>query len=458
LRHQRDGAFWREPERPLDSIQIPVFLIGGFADGYRDTIPRLLAQLKSPVQAIVGPWEHSFPHDATVGPDIEWRELAVRWLDQWLKGRDTGINSEPKLQVYMRHWFSPDPTLTEIPGEWRNEESWPPQGQQIHTLYLRDNHSLDAESTSAAAVHSLKYVPSIGVDIGKEAFDLQPDQRPFDAFSLVYDSAPLETESAILGMPEVHLRASATARLANWFVRLSDDAPDGRVTMITFGGLNGAQRESMTDPQDLEPNQIYSLRVPMRFTSWVFAPGHRIRLSISNAQWPMFWPTPYAMTTSLHLGGDEASRLLLPTVPLRGPLTPPHFNSVAQSDGSLSPQSARSPSPHWTLHRSEFGRPVIIDSGRKEGWSRPQKWPWGNFYARGFRAFEVQDEHPESASYRGNKDSRVQLPDRELIWHTEWDLHSDTTNFYYLLRRELRENGKVIREKEWKDTIARDHQ
>ena len=68
LRHQRDDAFWHEPERPLDRIRVPVFLIGGFADGYRDTIPRLLAQLKSPVRAIMGPWEHSFPHDASVGP------------------------------------------------------------------------------------------------------------------------------------------------------------------------------------------------------------------------------------------------------------------------------------------------------------------------------------------------------------------------------------------------------
>jgi predicted acyl esterase len=458
LRHQRDDAFWHEPERPLDSIRIPIFLTGGFVDGYRDTIPRLLRELKSPVKAIMGPWEHAFPHEAGVGPDIEWRELAVRWLDQWLKGRDTGVSSEPKLAVYMRHSYPPDPTLMEIPGEWRSEKSWPPQDQKIQSLYLKDNHSLDAESTSTPAVHSLKYVPSIGIDVGLEAFDLQPDQRPVDAFSLVYDSAPVKADGAILGMPEVHLQASATAPLANWFARLSDVAPDGSVTLITFGGLNGTQRESMADPRDLEPNRTYTLRVSMRFTSWVFTAGHRIRLSISNAQWPMFWPTPYAMTTSLYLGGDEPSRLLLPTVPTTGPLPPPHFGPVAQSDWPSSPQSASPNTPAWTLHRSEFGTPVTIESGRREGWSRPQKWPWGTYYGRGFRKFEVQDDHPELASYVGNNDFRVQLPNRELIWHTEWDLHSDRTNFYYLLKRELRENGKVIREKEWKETIPRDHQ
>src|SRR5207302_8678787 len=98
-------------------------------------------------------------------------------------------------------------------------------------------------------------------------------QRPVDAFSLVYDSAPLETEIAILGLPEVRLQASATAPQADWFARLSDVAPDGSATLITGGGLNGAQRDSMSNPQNLEPGKIYSLRVPMRFTSWIFPVG-----------------------------------------------------------------------------------------------------------------------------------------------------------------------------------------
>src|SRR5205807_3510262 len=228
------------------SIRIPVLLIGAFVDGYRDTIPRLLVELKSPVRAIVGPWGHDYPHDVAPGPAIEWRDLGTRWWDQWLKGRETGVMSEPKLAVYMRHWYPPDPTLAEIPGEWRNEKNWPPQDQKIQSLYLGPDHSLSEGSPSTSSVHKLKYVPSIGVDAGFEAFDLQPDQRPVDAFSLVYDSAPLQNEIAILGLPEVRLRASATATLADWFARLSDVAPDGQVTLITAGALNGAQRESMS--------------------------------------------------------------------------------------------------------------------------------------------------------------------------------------------------------------------
>jgi len=124
------------------------------------------------------------------------------------------------------------------------------------------------------------------------------------------------------GRPRALLQASATAPLADWIARLSDVAPDGEVTQITGAGINGAQRESMSDPKDLVPGKVYPLDIEMHLTSWVFPKGHRIRISISNALWPMILPTPYAMTTSLQLGGETGSRVLLPVVPVHGSRAP----------------------------------------------------------------------------------------------------------------------------------------
>ena len=152
--------------------------------------------------------------------------------------------------------------------------------------------------------------------------ELLSDPRPVDAFSLVYDSAPLNEDLAILGRPRALLQASATAPLADWFARLSDVAPDGTVTQITGAGVNGAQRDSMTEPQDLDPGKMYSIDITIHLTSWVFPKGHRIRLAVSNALWPMILPTPYSMTTSLQLGGSSGSRLVMPVVPLKGAVAP----------------------------------------------------------------------------------------------------------------------------------------
>src|SRR4029079_4189136 len=151
--------------------------------------------------------------------------------------------------------------------------------------------------------------------------ELLSDPRPVDAFSLVYDSAPLREDVAILGRPRALLKASATAPLADWFARLSDVAPDGTVTQITGAGINGAQRESMTEPRALEPGKVYALEITLHLTSWVFPAGHRVRLAISNALWPMVLPTPHAMTPS-HQLGSNGSRLTLPVVPAQGEAAP----------------------------------------------------------------------------------------------------------------------------------------
>ena len=122
---------------------------------------------------------------------MEWRDQAVRWFDYWLKGRDTGVENDPRLVVYMQHWHPPDPNLQEVPGEWRREDVWPPKDAKEHDYFLQGNHTLES-SAASQATHQLKYVPTVGVEAGFWWGELLSDPRPVDAFSLVYDSAPLE--------------------------------------------------------------------------------------------------------------------------------------------------------------------------------------------------------------------------------------------------------------------------
>ena len=70
-RQQRDGPFWdRASVRDrYDDIRIPTFHIGGWYDGYRDSVPRMLEHVKNaPVKAIVGAWHHTWPHEPYPGP------------------------------------------------------------------------------------------------------------------------------------------------------------------------------------------------------------------------------------------------------------------------------------------------------------------------------------------------------------------------------------------------------
>jgi hypothetical protein len=130
---------------------------------------------------------------------------------------------------------------------------------------------------------------------------------------------------------------------------------------------------------------------------------------------------------------------------------------VAGQDESRSPKAAREASSEWTSIRSEFGNPTFVVSGTHR-YSPPTIWPWGQYASRTFRAFSLEDDHPDSATYSGNNDFQLKLPSRSLTWHTEWIIRSDKTNFYYRFKRRLSENGKIVREKEWKNVMPRDLQ
>ncbi|MGH2677309.1 MAG: CocE/NonD family hydrolase [Actinomycetota bacterium] len=449
LRHQRNGPFWRRASlRPdYERLEVPAMLVGGFLDGYRDSIPRMLANVPAPTRAIVGPWNHAWPHDATPGPEIEWRGDAVRWWDHWLKGMDSGLLAEPRLAVFLRSWHPPNPSLPVLPGSWRWED-WPIEGTDERTFHLGSDGSL-RPSPGPDADHHLPYRPGAGAEAGAWWGELLVDQGPLDAMCLVYESEPLAGDVAIIGMPRAILQASVDAPLAHFFARLSDVSPDGQVTLVTGGGLNGAHRRSAGHPEPLEPGAADRFEVPMRFTSWAFPAGHRIRLAVSNHLWPMMWPTPHPMSLSLHVAD---SMLMLPFVPLEARHVP-RFAAPRRSrapaelatEGDIHPTA-------WLVDRIE-GSTMASWKGAEES-----RFPWGTLRSTEFLRFKVSDDRPDRAAVLGEGDILVTLPGRTLAWRTRLSLRSDREHFLYRFRRILAEDGTVIREKDWEATVPRDFQ
>jgi uncharacterized protein len=381
----------------------------------------------------------------------------VRWWDYWLKGKQNGIMDEPRFEVFMRRFYPPDPNIKEIPGEWRAEKTWPPKNQRAQTFYFQSNHALGGAAPAAtdASKHKLRYVPSVGSEAGFWWGDFTTDQRPIDAFSLVYDYAPLEKDLAILGWPKAILHVSATPPLADWFVRLSDVAPDGTVTMITGAGQSGAQRASAANPTDLEPGRQYELPFELHLTSWVFLSGHRIRLAISNALFPIIWPTPYPMTTSLFLGGGNGSRLELPIVPAESSARP-HFPAIDPAPPFEEATSSEEtwPPKNWSVTRD------LMTSTTRAAWSGDDsgEFLWGKMKDHEEMTYVVEDDKPEASAVHADASTTVELPGRTLIWSVVLDLRSDAKNFYYHFERRLNENGKLICQKSWDEIIPRDHQ
>jgi pimeloyl-ACP methyl ester carboxylesterase len=321
------------------------------------------------------------------------------------------------------------------------------------TLYLYDAHVLSTDPAKPA-VHQLRYIPSVGVEAGFWWGELLTDQRPVDAFSLTYDSALLKVDLTILGRPHALLQASSSAPLADWFARLSDVAPDGTVTQVTGAGINGAQRDSASEPKDLVPNQTYPLDIEMHLATWTFPKGHRIRLAVSNALWPMVWPTPSAMTTTLQLGGNTGSRLTLPLVP-PSMYAIPQFAPPEPSEQRSDIQSAGFPWPgDWKTERDELnGKTKVTWTGKSE-----ETYPWGKETDFEGLTYLADDTHPETSSVQAEAEIVMALKQQTLTWQGHLTLTSDTQNFYYKYTRQLFKDGQQIKQKTWQETIPRDHQ
>jgi predicted acyl esterase len=469
-RRQRDGPFWDRTalKTRYESIRVPTFVIGGWYDGYRDSVPRMLEHMKAPVKAMIGPWSHCWPHDAYPKPGMEWRREAVRWFDHWLKGRDTGIMDEPRLAVYVRRWHPPGPRLEEAPGEWRFEDGWPIARVREQVFHPRADHTLLSGDGAAGpgANHPLRYVPTTGVEIGGPVMwwgDVAPDQRPADAYSLVYDTAPLSDQVEILGLPHAILNVSANAPMAHWFARLSDVAPDGTVTLVAGAGFNGTHRDSARDPKPIEPGRPFTLDIEMHVTSWIFAPGHRIRLAVSNAMWPMIWPTPYAMTTTLHLGGASGTRLVLPVVPPaaapaerpRPAFAAPEPDEALKGFGTLETGTASGYGEIESIERFPAAGGAARVKATNGGGVR---YPWGNERNTESIVHEARDDRPEATSVTGDYTTTVSLPDRALRWEAHVVFRSNRETFFLTYTRRLLRDGVLVREKTWTDAIPRDFQ
>ncbi len=127
LEHQRRDDFYKQGSVCEDwgAIQCPVYAVGGWADGYSNAVFRLIANLKCPKKGLIGPWAHKYPHFAKPGPRIGFLQECIRWWDQWLKGKETGIMDEPMLRMWMEDPAPPAAYREHRNGRWIAEDSWP---------------------------------------------------------------------------------------------------------------------------------------------------------------------------------------------------------------------------------------------------------------------------------------------------------------------------------------------
>lgn len=318
MQHQHRDAFWKHGSvcEDYSKIECAVYAISGWVDGYKNSVFRLLQNLKCPRKGLVGPWNHGYPHVTVPGPNIDYLNEALRWWDYWLKGKDTGIMNEPMLRVWTQDKTACCGELMTT-GQWAAEDTWPSPRLNNRRYYLNTG-TLDTRAGRSGRVE-LNPLQTVGLASSNwcpfdMATELPLDQRIDDGRSLTFDSEPLTDDLEIVGAPVVTLELAVDRPVAFVAVRLNQVWPSGEVRRVTYGILNLCHRDSHEFPEPLVPGKRYRIPVKLDYCAHRFSRGSRLRVAVSTTFWPMIVPSPEPVVLAVFTG---ASTLELPVRPAR---------------------------------------------------------------------------------------------------------------------------------------------
>jgi uncharacterized protein len=452
LEHQNEDEYWRHGSVAFDygAIRAATMIIAGHADGYHNMAFRTFEALEAPKRILFGPWSHMSPRLSMPGPRIDHVPEMIRWWHRWLRGDDNGVDRQPPVAMFVRRSTRPEPDLDMYEGEWRFEPEWPPARQRQEGRALSGAQTVrGAEETPAGDMLHVRGDVGVTGSIWCAAdlpFGPPFDQRPDEAHSLVYDWPAFEDPFEIMGHPRVELVVSSSTPVAFVSAKLCDVFPEGASALVTRGVLNLTHRESHEAPQPLEPGTPVTVTIELDATSWVWEPGHRLRLDLAGSDFPSSWPPPEAGTITLDRAG---STLVLPVIDGAPIAEPPSF--------APGEQTAHEPG-HVTWEVSDNvltrERSVVIDHGGVRGGGNDEVTITDRYGG----AIRVQSDRPGLAAASGGVFFELSWPEVTVRTASRGTLRTDETTWHLELDLEVSEDGDVIRTRRWERTLTRDLQ
>ncbi len=448
IRNTLHGDYWRRRSLApgFERVQCPVYLIEGWPDWYASAELEAYQRLRVPRKVLIGPWGHYYSEEpeAFPGPRIDTRPEYLRWFDHWLKGIDTGMMDEPPVTVFVRHWRTPSLLTLEDAGEWQNEAAWPPADVEPTAFHFDAQGALSRNPPANDGAENYQYRASVGLAAGRRGlgsttpFGMPIDQRPDDAYSVLYATPPLDAPVTLLGEPAALLHVSSTAETAYFHVRLCDVAPDGAVALIADGGLLASHRSSHEAPEPIVPGEVYELSIKLRHTAYRIAAGHRLRVAVSSADFQNAWPTGVAAHNTVHRGRTHPSRVILPIAAAdRHPLPPPSFHGSPHPI----PTADAIERPGYSLSHDLVDDTVTCSLVSTGGSNRS--------------AYTVSNCNPAHAVINSSYSYTAPHPTLDIRVVATCQTASDATSYIHSAQVEITVNGGRHFQKSWAESVPR---
>ena len=315
-----------------DELDVPVLHVTGWHD--REDIQGAFHHYEHMVAAspaagrqwlIVGPWSHvmcRWPGNAYGGrtydraANVDMHRVHLRFFDRFLRDEDNGVDAEPRLRLFDT-------------GEdrWDTPERWG-AGTTETALHPAADGGLRLDGAPGDGERDYRYDPADPTTYG---FDVDVIwEPPLDLEQLVgrddvlaFTSEPLERSLTVYGWSFLELLASTDGDDTDWFANLADVPTDGRSLRVAGGCLRASYRNSLSTPEPVPPGEPVRYSVELTPALHTFKPGHRIRLTVTSAEFPWFARSlnrfgpirdqaePRVARNVVHIGAG-ATRLRLP--------------------------------------------------------------------------------------------------------------------------------------------------
>ena len=320
VRHADRDEFWQNLSVAdhLDKVTVPALHVGGWFDIFAGSTARTFARMRKEAgsaearegqRLIVGPWDHlsytGLYHDRQFGlmADVLAADLTgahVAFFDRWMRGREDArgdaLDGSAPVRIFVMGI-----------DEWRDEEDWPLPDTRYTDYFLggpgqantaEGDGVLTPEAPGPDAGDAFTYdpadpVPTVGgrLIMPSSLNAVGPvDQREVEAREdvLCYTTPVLEEPVEVTGHVSLRLFVASSAPDTDFTGKLVDVFPDGRAIYLTDGILRARYRDSLAEPEPLEPEKVYEVTLDLSVTSNVFLPGHRIRLEVSGSNFPRY--------------------------------------------------------------------------------------------------------------------------------------------------------------------------
>ena len=248
---------------------------------------------------VLGPWTHGVEAvgraqagDRNFGPEaaMDYTATVLRWMDRHLKGIERDARGESPVRVFVMGV-----------NRWRSAERWPIPGTTADTLYLLGDSTggrlLRRPDAAADGVSLLRSDPANPVTDPYDGKYGAHDYRmlPGRPGVLAFETAPFTEPYEVIGQVIAELEVRATVPDFDLWVQLHDVAPDGTAWNLASHGtalLRASYRDGGPARELVREGEVVRLRIEGPLTANRFLRGHRLRLVITGAFYPLFSVNP----------------------------------------------------------------------------------------------------------------------------------------------------------------------